>query len=42
MKRIIEINPYHPFIKELLERVKNGPDAETIESAKILYEVALL
>lgn len=42
MKRILDINPYHPFIKELLERVKNGPDEETEESAKLLYEVALL
>lgn len=42
LKRILHINPYHPFVKELLERVKNGPDEETEESAKLLYQVSLL
>lgn len=42
IKRILDINPYHPFIKELLERVKNGPDEETEESARLLYQVSLL
>lgn len=42
MKKIIEINPYHPFIKELLERVKTNPDKETEESARLLYNVALI
>ena len=41
-KRTLEVNPYHPFIKELLERVKSGADSETEEQAKILFEVALL
>ena len=38
----MEINPSHPAIKELLERVKEDPDANTEESAKILYEGALV
>jgi len=42
MKKVVEINPYHPFIRELLERVKSEVDQDTEESAKLLYEVALL
>lgn len=42
MKKIIEINPYHPFIKELLERVKTSPDKDTEESTKLLYSMALI
>jgi heat shock protein beta len=42
MKKIVEINPYHPFMRELLERVKSEVDSETEESAKLLYEVSLL
>jgi heat shock protein beta len=42
VKRNVEINPYHPFIKELLDRVKSSPDAETEESARLMFEVALL
>ena len=42
MKKNLVINPYHPFIKELLERVKAGADNETEESAKLLFEVAML
>merc|ERR1712048_450395 len=42
MKKIVEINPYHPFIRELLERVKSEVDQDTEESAKLLYEVSLL
>lgn len=41
-KRNIEINPYHPFMRELLERVKSGVDPELEESAKLLFEIALL
>jgi heat shock protein beta len=42
-KRILEINPHHPVIKELLERVKdNAEDTETQELAHLLYEAALL
>ena len=42
MKKIVEINPYHPFIKELLERVKTNPDKETEDQAKVLFSVALV
>ena len=41
-KKIVEINPNHPAIKELLERVKDDPDSETEEMAKVLYEAALI
>lgn len=37
-KKIFEINPHHPIIKEMLERVKdNQDDQETIEMAQVLY-----
>lgn len=42
MKKNLVINPYHPFIKEMLDRVKAGPDSDSEESAKLLFEVALL
>jgi len=41
-KRVLEINPAHPVIRELLERVKEGADDETKELATVLYETALL
>lgn len=41
-KNILEINPNHPAIKELLERVKDDPDKETEEYAKVLYEGSLV
>jgi len=44
-KKILEINPNHPVIKELLERVKGqdeNVDKETTEFATILYDAALL
>jgi len=44
-KRILEINPHHPVIKELLERVKeqtDEADKETIDMATLLYEAASL
>ena len=41
-KKTVQINPYHPFMSELLERVKSGVDAETEEQANVLYQVALL
>jgi len=44
-KKILEINPSHPVIKELLERVKDPrdePDNETTELATLLYEAAML
>lgn len=42
MKKILEINPYHPFIREVLERVKAGAEPETEETFKVLYDVALM
>jgi heat shock protein beta len=42
MKKTVEVNPYHPFIRELLERVKSEVDTETEEAAKLLFEVSLL
>lgn len=41
-KKILEINPNHPAIKELLERVKDDPDNQTEEIARVLYEGALV
>lgn len=41
-KKAVEINPSHPFIKELLEKVKAGADSDTEESAVLLYEVAMM
>jgi len=42
-KKIFEINPHHPIIKEMLERVKDNPDdEETKDMSKLLYETALL
>jgi len=41
-KRVLEINPAHPIIKELLERVKEGADSDTADLATVLYETALL
>ncbi len=42
MKKNLEINPQHPFIKELLDRVKAGADDETEESARLLFEISML
>ena len=42
MKKILELNPYHPFVKELLERVKTGADEDTEQIAKVMYDVALM
>lgn len=41
-KKILEINPSHPAIKEILERVKDDVDRETEELARVLYEGALV
>jgi len=41
-KRVLEINPGHPVIKELLERVNDGADEDTKDLAIVLYESALL
>lgn len=43
VKKNFEINPHHPIIKELLERVKDNPDdVDTAEMSYLLYETALL
>lgn len=41
-KKILELNPSHPAIKTLYERVKEEPDRETEELARVLYEGALV
>mmetsp|Transcript_98691 Transcript_98691/g.137000 ORF Transcript_98691/g.137000 Transcript_98691/m.137000 type:complete len:123 (+) Transcript_98691:262-630(+) len=41
-KKILEINPSHPAVKELFERVKDDPDKETEDLAKVLFEGALI
>lgn len=41
-KKILEINPSHPAIKELFERVKDDPDKETEDLATVLFEGALV
>jgi len=44
-KKHFEINPSHPVMKEMLDRVKTAggePDEETTSLAKLIYEVALL
>lgn len=41
-KKIMEINPSHPIIKELLERVKDGANSETEEYAKLMTETAFV
>lgn len=34
------MNPYHPFVKELLDRVQQGADKETEDMLKLLYNNA--
>lgn len=41
-KKNVEINPSHPFIQELLEKVKAGPDKDTEDVALLLYEMGLM
>jgi HSP90 family molecular chaperone len=41
-KKILEINPNHPAIKELFERVRDDADKETEELARVLYEGAVI
>lgn len=44
-KKHFEINPSHPVMKELLQRVKSSggnPDKETIDTMNLIYNVALL
>lgn len=43
MKKVLEVNPYHPFVRELLDRVKSSQDMDIAEeSAKLMIDVALL
>ena len=41
-KWLLEINPSHPIVKELLDRVKDNPNDETEEYAQMLNEAALI
>lgn len=42
-KKTLEINPRHPLVKELLERVKTDKqDPEALRSAKLLFETTVI
>ncbi|XP_047328981.1 endoplasmin homolog [Impatiens glandulifera] len=42
-KRVLEINPRHPIIKELKERVAKDPEDESVkETAQLVYQTALM
>ncbi|KAK4434630.1 Endoplasmin [Sesamum alatum] len=42
-KRVLEINPRHPIIKELRERVVKDPEDENVkQTAQLMYQTALL
>ncbi|KAK6939328.1 Histidine kinase/HSP90-like ATPase [Dillenia turbinata] len=42
-KRVLEINPRHPIIKELQERVVKDPEDEAIkQTAQLMYQTALM
>ncbi|KAJ7567594.1 hypothetical protein O6H91_02G154400 [Diphasiastrum complanatum] len=42
-KRILEVNPKHPIIKELREKVATDPEDENTKlTAKLIYQTALL
>ncbi|KAI4366312.1 hypothetical protein MLD38_022201 [Melastoma candidum] len=42
-KRVLEINPRHPIIKELQERVVKDPeDASVKQTAQLMYQTALM
>ena len=44
-KKHFEINPNHPVMKELLQRIKTSggnPDQDTVELADLIYDIALL
>ncbi|RZC44889.1 hypothetical protein C5167_037840 [Papaver somniferum] len=42
-KRVLEINPRHPIIKELQERVAKDPeDASVKQTARLMYQTALM
>ncbi|KAJ1421620.1 Ribosomal protein S5 domain 2-type fold [Sesbania bispinosa] len=41
-KRVLEINPRHPIIKELQERVVKNPEDESVkQTAQLMYQTAL-
>eukprot|EP00268_Persea_americana_P025146 TRINITY_DN244_c0_g1_i3.p1 TRINITY_DN244_c0_g1~~TRINITY_DN244_c0_g1_i3.p1 ORF type:complete len:818 (+),score=225.71 TRINITY_DN244_c0_g1_i3:130-2583(+) len=42
-KRVLEINPRHPIIKELRERVVKDPQEESVkQTARLIYQTALM
>ncbi|KAG1359417.1 endoplasmin [Cocos nucifera] len=42
-KRVLEINPRHPIIKELRERVAQDPKDESVkQTARLVYQTALM
>lgn len=42
-KRVLEINPRHPIIKELQERVVKDPEDTTVkQTAELMYQTALM
>ncbi|KAJ8762307.1 hypothetical protein K2173_007464 [Erythroxylum novogranatense] len=42
-KRVLEINPRHPIIKELRERVLKDPEDESVkQKAQLMYQTALM
>ncbi|XP_027092608.2 endoplasmin homolog [Coffea arabica] len=42
-KRVLEINPRHPIIKELRERVVKDPEGESVkQTAHLMYQTALM
>ncbi|KAL3733307.1 hypothetical protein ACJRO7_022781 [Eucalyptus globulus] len=42
-KRVLEINPRHPIIKELRERVVKNPEDESVKNtAQLMYQTALM
>ncbi|KAF3796422.1 Endoplasmin-like protein [Nymphaea thermarum] len=42
-KRVLEINPRHPIVKELRERIANDPQDENVkQTAKLMYQTALM
>ncbi|XP_047325538.1 endoplasmin homolog [Impatiens glandulifera] len=42
-KRVLEINPRHPIIKELKERVAKDPEDEIVkQTAQLMYQTALM
>ncbi|KAK1362296.1 endoplasmin-like [Heracleum sosnowskyi] len=42
-KRVLEINPRHPIIKELQARVAKGPEDKSVkQTAELMYQTALM